>query len=72
MTDIAPTAPIKFPALRAVRIRSPFLAIGRGFGTLLHAYCGALELAYLAPWTGPATLKGPAPEADLEGRDPNW
>ena len=72
MTDITATAPIKFPAVCAVRTRALLLGLGRSFGTLLHAYYGALELAYLAPWTGPATLKGPAPEADLEGRDPNW
>ena len=72
MTDINQTAPIKFPALRAARLHAPFMAIGRGFGTVLHAYCGAMELAYVAPWAGPATRKGPAPEADLEGRDPNW
>ena len=72
MTDITATAPIKFPTLRAVRLYAPFLAIGRGFATLLHAYCGALELAYVAHWAGPATRKGLAPEADLEGRDPKW
>jgi len=72
MTDIAPTAPIKFPAMRAVLLRAPFLAICRGFGTVLRACCGAVELAYVAPWAGPATRKGPAPEVDLQGRDPNW
>ena len=72
MTDITQTAPIKFPALHAVRLYAPFLAIGRGIGTLLHAYSEAIELAYVAPWAGPAKRKGPAPEADLQGRDPNW
>ena len=72
MTDITATAPIKFPALRAVRLRAPFLVIGRGIGALLQAYCRALELAYVAPWVGPAKRKGPVPEADLQGRDPNW
>ena len=72
MTDITATAPIKFPTLRAVRLYAPFLAIGRGIGTLLHAYSEAIELAYVAPWVGPAKRKGPAPEADLQARDPNW
>ncbi len=72
MTDISPTAQIKFPAVRAVRLRAPLLAIGRGIGTLLQAYGRALELAYVAPWAGPAKRKGPAPDADLQGRDPNW
>ena len=72
MTDITATAPIKFPAVRAVRWRAPLLAIGRGIGTVLQAYSEAIELAYLAPWAGPAQRKGPAPEADLQGRDPNW
>lgn len=72
MTDITPTAPIQFSAVRAVRLRAPLLAIGRGIGTLLQAYCRALELAYVAPRAGPAKRNGPAPEADLQGRDPNW
>ena len=72
MTDITPTAPIKFPALRALRLRAPLLGIGSGIGTLLQAYSEAIELAHMAPWAGPATRKGPAPEADLQGRDPNW
>ncbi len=44
----------------------------RGIGTLLQAYCRALELACMAPLAGPAKRKAPAPEADLQGRDPNW
>ena len=72
MTDITATAPIKFPAVRAVRLRALLLAIGRGIGTFLQAYCRALELAYVAPWAGTVKPKGPAPEADLQGRDPNW
>ena len=72
MTDITPTAPIKFPALRALRLRAPLLGIGRGIGTVLQAYSEAIELAHMAPWAGPAKRKGPAPEADLQGRDPNW
>ena len=72
MTDIAPTAPIKFLAVRTVRLRAPLLAIGRGIDTVLEAYGRALELAYVAPWAGPAARTGPAPEADLQGRDPNW
>ena len=72
MTDITPAAPIKLAALRAVRLRAPLLVIGRRIGALLQAYSGAIELAYMAPWAGPAKRKGPAPEADLQGRDPNW
>ena len=72
MTDITATAPIKFPAVRAVRLRAPLFAIGRGIGTLLQAYYRALELAYVAPWAEPAKRKAQAPEADLQGRDPNW
>ena len=72
MTDITATAPIKFPTLRAVRLLALPLAIGRGIGSLLQAYSEAIELAYVAPWVGPAKRKRPAPEADLEGRDPNW
>ena len=72
MTDITATAPIKFPALRAARLLAPLLALGRGIGALLQAYSEAIELAYMAPWAVPAKRKGPAPEADLQGRDPNW
>ena len=87
MTDITATAPIKFPAVRAVRLRAPLLgitrgigillvapllAVGRGFCLLAQAYSEAIALAYMAPWAGPAKRKGPAPEADLQGRDPNW
>ena len=72
MTDITATAPIKFPALRAARLLALPLAIGRGIGSLLQAYSEAIELAYMVPWAGPAKRKGPAPESDLQGRDPNW
>ena len=40
------------------RLRAPLLAIGRGIGTLLQAYCRALELACMAPLAGPAKRKG--------------
>ena len=72
MTDITATAPIKFPAVCAVRLRALFLGLGRGLGTMLQAYSDAIELAYMAPGAGPAKRKGPAPEAGLQGRDPNW
>ena len=61
MTDITATAPIKFPAVRAVRLRAPLLVIGRGIGALLQAYSEAIELAYVAPWARPAKRKEPAP-----------
>lgn len=72
MADITATVPIKLPAARALRWRAPLLGICRGIGTVLQAYSEAIELAHMAPWAGPAKQKGPAPEAELQGRDPNW
>lgn len=72
MTDITTTAPIRFPAVRTMRPRVRFLAIGRSLGAVLQTYCRSIELAYVAPWAGHAKQKGPAPDADPLGRDPNW
>ena len=72
MTDITATVPIKFSAVRAVRLHAPLMVIGHGIGALLKAYSEAIELAYMAPWAGPAKRKGPAPEVDLQGHDANW
>ena len=72
MTDTTRTVPITFPAVRVLRLHNPLLAIGRGIAASLQAYGRALELAYVAPWAGPAKRKGPALDADLQGPDPNW
>ncbi len=80
MTDITTTSPI---AIRSIRLRNPLLVVGQGIGSvvkafnrglcgLLLAYSRAIALAYLEPYRVHSRKEQPAPDADFEGRDPNW
>ena len=82
MTDITTTQiaarSVRIPSLRAPLlvigwgIGSLLMACGRGFVDLSKAYTQALELAYVKPYRISAQRQRQAPDADLEGRDPNW
>ncbi len=82
MTDIT-TNQIASPSIRIPGLAAPLLVIGRGIGRLpmacgrgfvdlTKAYVGALELVYVRPVHISAQKQQLAPDADLEGRDPNW
>lgn len=83
MTDITTTSPIAIVSIRTRHLRNPLLVVGQGIGSvvkafnrglcgLLLAYSRAIALAYLEPYRVHSRKEQPAPDADFEGRDPNW
>lgn len=69
---------VRVPSLRAKLLDITWgigrllMACGRVFAGLSKAYVSALELAYVRPVGVSAQKQQLAPDADLEGRDPNW
>ncbi len=73
MTDFTLTnalTTIRRPSLRHLRL--PKFAIGLAVTALSGAVMRAFEMAFVAPYSAMRGELPMAPDADLEGRDPNW
>ncbi len=72
MTDISTTAPVTIRRLNLPRLCFPGLEIGASLAALPGLLSEALNMAYLAPYTGLRRQPQVAPDNGLEARDPTW
>jgi len=72
MTDMSTTAPITIRRFKLPRPSFTRLEIGASLDAMFSLVGDALNMAYVAPYTGPRRQPQVAPDDDLEGRDPSW
>lgn len=72
MTDIATTPQITLRRLSLPRPSFPRLAIGRTLDAMNLLIGGALNMAYVDPYTSLRRRQQIVPDDDLDGRDPSW
>jgi hypothetical protein len=73
MTDIATTGPITtIRRLNLPRLSFPRLEIGASLAAISGLVGGALNMAYVNPYTSLRRPPQVVPHDDLEGRDPTW
>jgi hypothetical protein len=72
MTDIT-LGPTTEPAKTLIKLPKLLqLGFAKAFDGFLKCYGDALTMAYVEPFFISARRQRPVPDADLEGRDPNW
>jgi hypothetical protein len=71
MTDLSHSTPMIIRKVRLPRLSLPRLRLGAAAASLLSAYGKAMDMAYVAPYTGAASRQGTLPETD-DGRNPDW
>lgn len=72
MADIITTAPITASRPLLSSIKLPKIGLRAALVSLASGFGRAAEMAYVDPYRISGRGKPSAPEADLEGRDPNW